>query len=147
MSKADLDTKNKLDKLLVEYKVQPVGWGYIDCITKKDNVPEFISALTSARIHVSGITWWCHCALEGDEKSGCPHGGGGPRSDLFDGWFSEMYQIPKVEICSNSEIIPYIFSEWPNEQEYLPCLVPAFWLDVPDEWRNEVYLRRPGQSI
>lgn len=147
MANVDLETKTKLDKLLVEYKVQPVGWGYIDCITTNDNVSGFVSALTQVGIHVTGITWWCHCAIEGKEESGCPHGGGGPRSDFFDGWFSEMYQIPFVETQNNNEIIPYIFSEWPNTREYLPCLIPAFWLDVPDDWRNEVNLRRPVQSI
>jgi len=128
--------KDELDKLLSTFKVQPVGWGYIDCITTKENVPGFIRTLIDLGIKVTDITWWCHYPMEGNKEKGCPHGGGGPKSIYFDGYFSEMYQIPNIKIKDNNEIVPYIFNEWPATKEYLPCLIPAFWLDVPDNWRN-----------
>jgi hypothetical protein len=138
MNNIDKEIKNALDKLLFAYKIQPVGWGYIDCITIKENVSGFIRSLTDLGINVTDITWWCHYTIEGNKGTGCPHGGGGPKSKYSDGWFSEMYQIPNRKIKDNKEIIPYIFNEWLNTKEYLPCLIPAFWLDVPDDWRNIV---------
>lgn len=137
-SEIDEKTKDMLDRLLLNCKIQPVGWGYIDCITKKENVHKFVNSLTELGIKVTDITWWCHCAIGGNKETLCPHGGGGPTSKYYDGWFSEMYQIPNVKINDNSEIVPYIFNEWPNTKEFLPCLIPAFWLDVPDDWRNTV---------
>lgn len=138
MAYIDDETKNTLDKLLLDYKIQPVGWGYIDCITIKENASGFIKSLSELGIRITDITWWCHCMIGGNKETGCPHGEGGPRSKYFDGWFSEMYQIPNVKIKDNNEIIQYIFNEWPTTKEYLPCLIPAFWLDVSDEWRNIV---------
>ena len=136
MNNYDEGTKDKLDNLLLALKIQPVGWGYIDCITTKDNVSNFVMELSRLGIGVTDITWWCHCPSQENKETGCPHGGGGPVSKYFSGWFSEMYQIPNVKIENNDEIIPYIFSEWPNTKAYLPCLIPAFWLDVPDDWKN-----------
>ena len=130
------EIKNKLDDLLLRYKVQPVGWGYIDCITIKENTSDFVNSLTKLGIGISELTWWCHCAVEGNKSTGCPHGGGGPRSKYFDGYFSEMYQIPIRCFSHNDEVLHFIISEWPANKDYLPCLVPAFWLNVPDDLRN-----------
>ncbi len=140
MTRFDGETKNALDKLLLFYKIQPVGWGYIDCIILKENVPGFIKSLTELGVKVTDITWWCHCMIAGNKAAGCPHGGGGPKSKYFYGWFSEMYQIPNIKISDNNEITKYVFNEWPKTKEYLPCLIPAFWLDVPDDWKNTVDL-------
>ncbi len=128
--------KNALDQLLLAYKVQPVGRGYIDCITTIDNAAGFIRGLTDLGVEVTEISWWCHCPINGSKTTGCPHGGGGPRSLYFDGWFSEMYQVPNVKFENNDEIMSFLVGTWPTIPEYLPCLVPAFWLDVPDDWRN-----------
>ncbi|QHI73476.1 hypothetical protein [Aminipila terrae] len=138
MINTDEETKKALDKLLLTYKIQPVGWGYIDCICIKENVFEFINSLTELGIKVTDITWWYHCVIGEKKEKGCPHGGGGPMSKYFDGWFSEMYQIPNIKVKDNKEINSYVFNEWPNTSDYLPCLIPAFWLDVPDDWRNTV---------
>lgn len=138
MNNFDANKKNALDKLLLDYKIQPVGWGYIDCITIKENISGFVQALTELGIKVTDITWWCHCSIGGNKETSCPHGGGGPTSKYFDGYFSEMYQIPNIKIMDNSEIIPFIYNEWPITKDFLPCLIPAFWLDVPDNWRNTV---------
>ncbi len=138
MTNINEKTKDALDKLLLTFKIQPVGWGYIDCITTKENVSGFIKSLTELGIKVTDITWWCHCAIGSNKETGCPHGGGGPKSKYFDGWFSEMYQFHNIKIKDNNEILPYVFNEWPNTEEYLPCLIPAFWLDVPDDWRYTI---------
>jgi hypothetical protein len=138
MTNINEETKNALDRLLIAYKIQPVGWGYIDCITIKENVSAFVNSLTELDIKVTDITWWYYCRIGGNKETGCPHGGGGPTSKYFDGWFSEMYQIPNVKIKDNIDIIQYVFNEWPNAKEYLPCLIPAIWLDAPDNWRNIV---------
>jgi hypothetical protein len=140
LNNLDENIKKSLDEILAKYKVQPVGWGYIDCITIMDNVREFIQSLTDLGINIYAISWWCHCAnwvIYGDNKeTGCPHGGGGPESKYFDGCFSEMYQIPNMEFSNNGDVLHFILNEWQNHKEYLPCLVPAFWLNVPDDWRN-----------
>lgn len=131
------DKKIKLDQLLRKYQVQPVGFGYIDCITKKENVLGFVEDLSLLGIRITGITWWCYCKPEANPGIGCPHGGGGPRSRYFDGWFSEMYQYMPTDIRSNDEVVPYIFEIWPGDENYLPCLIPAFCLEVPEDWRSK----------
>jgi hypothetical protein len=128
--------KKELDSLLEKYQVQPVGIGYIDCITTKENITGFVNAISSLGIRITDITWWCHNTTDEDRGTGCPHGGGGPQSKYFDGWFSEMYQYKNVEIKDNDEVLPYIFEKWPKDEKFLPCLEPALWLDVPEDWAN-----------
>lgn len=132
--------KDALDDLLERYKVQPVGWGYIDCITLMEHACAFVEALTTLGIRITDVTWWCHCAnwMEHgvNEETGCPHGGGGPKSKYFEGCFSEMYQIPNMKFPNNHEVLWFFVHQWPIHKNYLPCLVPAFWLDVPNVWRN-----------
>ena len=122
--------KHDLDNLMKQCKVQPVGNGYIDCIVSLENAFDFINALSDVKI--SGLTWWCHCK---DEDSNCPHGMGGPISEYYDGWFSEM-QLPLVEFKSNEQVTAYL--KEPNDTNILDCLVPALWLDVPEGWKNEL---------
>jgi hypothetical protein len=124
-------TKVELDELIAKYKVQPVGKGYIDCITTFDNVFDFIRELTNLSITVNGLTWWCHCK---EGNTGCPHGMGGPKSKYYDGWFSEI-NFPLVQFESNKRVVGYISN--PNDDEdILKCFVPALWLDVPRDWEN-----------
>ena len=139
--------KSELDDLLFENKIQPVGMGYIDCITMKESVSGFINSLTKLKVNVLAISWWCYCSIGGNIETGCPHGGGGPKSVYFDGWFSEMYQIPNNEIKHNSEVVPYIENIWPISKDYLPCLQPAFWLDVPDDWDNPFSKKANEESL
>jgi len=130
-------TKSDLDRPLKQHRVQPVGWGYIDCITTFDDVFDFIDDLSSMGVKVNVVSWWCHCK---DYSSGCPHGYGGPLSKYFDGWFSEMWFTSEFD--NNEQVIEYLKSpidetmlEW---FESIPeCFVPALWLDVPNDWMNE----------
>ena len=124
--------KRHLDEIIEKYNVQPVGWGYIDCIVTFDNVFDFINDLSEVNISITGVTWWCHCK---DENSGCPHGMGGPVSKYYSGWFSEMW-YPLVEFENNQQVVFYIKN--PADNEILECFVPALWLDVPDDWENLV---------
>jgi hypothetical protein len=36
----------------------------------------------------------------------------------------------------NAQAIDYVRNGMKRRQDYSPCLVPGFWLAVPDEWRN-----------
>ena len=125
--------KNDLDKLIKKYKVQPVGTGYIDCILTFENIFDFINDLSNINIIVYGLTWWCHCK---DQNADCPHGMGGPKSEYYDGWFSEMW-FPLLEFKCNEQVIEYI-KNVSNDKKILKCFVPALWLDVPDNWKNEL---------
>ena len=130
--------KTRLDELMRKYKVQPVGKGYIDCIVTLDNVFGFIDELSDMNISIGGVTWWCHCQ---EGSSGCPHGMGGPKSEYFDGWFSEM-PFPVYRFTENRQAAAYIRD--PEDEDVLKCCVPALWLDVPREWENIFRRRRKG---
>ena len=131
--------KSDLDNLMEQYKVQPVGWGYIDCIVSWDNVFDFINDLSNMGVRISTLKWWCHCK---DDNTGCPHGMGGPVSRYYDGWFSEMW-FKMLDFDNNDQVIAYLNSpedETMNKwfENRLECFTPALWLDVPDDWRNEL---------
>jgi hypothetical protein len=125
-----------LNSLIVKYKVQIVGRGYAECIVKIENASAFINELSMININVKSVTWWCHCDSQNKEKYGCPHGGGGPMSEYYDGYFSEMYHMSDKVVTCNKEAINYILNEVINQKFYSPCIDPAFCLDVPDEWKN-----------
>ena len=133
--------KKDLDQLLDLHKAQPVGSGYIDVIVKRKYVHPFIQSLISGGIRINRITWWEHVDAFRKKSN---YGMGGPQSTFFDGWFSELcfgddeiYTSEKDEILriimnkeirfSDGEMIRYREQEW---------LTPAFWLEVPDEWKN-----------
>lgn len=129
--------KKKLDALLGKYQVQPVGWGYIDAIVTMDNIEGFIEELTALKIRITTLTWWCHYdSCHVDE----PHGGGGPHSWYYDGWFSEMYHIPVKLFSDNSEVLPYIRVHLGQAPEIPDCCVPGLWLKVPKRWHNQCEL-------
>jgi len=85
------------------HKVQPVGNGYIDCIVMKENLDQFVNDISSIGILISDVSWWCY-VNPNQQSIGCPHGMGGPGSDFYDGWFSElqndMYEADKARIES-----------------------------------------------
>ena len=116
-----------LNLLLQEYKVQPVGKNYIDCIIV-EKIVAFIEELTKINIYVNVITWWCYTSNQNIRLYGCPHGCGGPKSVYFDGWFSEMCHLPLYEPSDNIHAIDYIENGLKNEPFYSPCLRPGLWL-------------------
>ena len=121
----------ELDALILEYKVQPVGNGYIDCIILQEEVSSFLQKITEIGIYVTHIAWWCHCTKEHETKYHCPHGMGGPRSKYYEGWFSEMPDYCFIEMNGdNQDTENYIFYDVKNEPFYSECLVPGLWLSA-----------------
>lgn len=140
-------SKEKLDEIIEKYKAQPVGHGYIDIIVYRDNYKGFISELVNNSYQIQSISWWEWCPNEKKNEYGL----GGPISKYYSGWFSELSIgldyislpvrlkneelidaiIKKIEtktIPFSKEIITFKQNQW---------LTPAFWLDVPDFWRNK----------
>ncbi|MCL2353567.1 MAG: hypothetical protein FWC69_02935 [Defluviitaleaceae bacterium] len=140
MKKETVMRKSDLDNLIEQHKVQPVGNGYIDCIVSLESALDFIAGLSSINIKIYGLTWWCHCK---DQISGCPHGMGGPISEYYDGWFSEMW-FPVVEFEDNEQVIKYLKAL--DDPSILKCFMPALWLDVPDDWTNESHSMLVGEA-
>ena len=68
---------------------------------------------------------------------------GGPASEYYDGWFSEMW-FPLIEFESNEQVTTYLRA--PNDSNILDCFVPALWLDVPNNWMNEFERHNPRQE-
>ncbi|MDQ0193247.1 hypothetical protein [Paenibacillus wynnii] len=151
---------DQIDYLLTQYKVQPVGSGYIDCITMKDFLKPFINAVSEIGILVSDVTWWCYVDPS-KSSTGCPHGMGGPLSDYYEGWFSELqneiYEVDKERITSfldsydkqqitltNQNTINQVEQILKNPFRYTPsdyidenkCVMPGIWLLVPDDWKR-----------
>ncbi|BCG59453.1 hypothetical protein [Paenibacillus sp. URB8-2] len=151
-----LATQTRIEEILKNYYVQPVGTGYIDLITMNEYIESLITDLTKVNIIIHAVSWWCHCTKESETKLGCPHGMGGPYSDYFDGWFSET-QIPLFDIdeqelkkinklnlvkevkAYNDRINTYIKKHFSKSKDYSECMVPALWLFVPEEWNRIIY--------
>jgi hypothetical protein len=139
--------KKILDDLLEKHKAQPVGHGYIDIIVSRDNYKDFVSELVANDFKIESISWWEWCA---DKEEG-KYGLGGPESVFYNGWFSEiplnvddfnfsadtskedviqeiLKSIETKTISFSNETVTFDQSNW---------LIPAIWLDVPDDWRNK----------
>lgn len=130
--------KEELDSILVLHKAQPAAGGYIDVIVKRENVRQLIKNLILKGIQINGISWWQYVDRNTKSKM---YGMGGPQSDYYDGWFSEIgvgddeIETNSVEeimgVIENKEITFHDGTKIGFEQE--ECLTPALWLDVPDE--------------
>ena len=148
-----------IDDLLKEFKVQPVGDGYIDLIVGRDRSLQLIDELAKQAIAIQSLTWWCLCTPESKIQLGCPHGMGGPINEFGEGWFSECIGIPDFVVAEQRSSIDevtmgpgifasecsilvagYINNVLPNEGFYSPCLHLGLWLHVPDDWRRKDYL-------
>lgn len=143
-----------LNKLLEKYQVEAVGTGYIDCITPLPSVSDFIEELTAHTIIVYAVTWWYYCGtVDTLQQKKCSHGMGGPQSKYRNGWFSEtilpFHEIRKTELDKlsstnlseysqhlNTEIKNYILHKFRQSANDEPCLVPALWLYVPEDWQR-----------
>lgn len=139
--------KSKLDEILEKHKAQPAGHGYIDIIVCRDNYKDFITDIVNNGFKIEGISWWEWCP----GKKGNEYGLGGPKSIYYNGWFSEIStdvddiivstdttdenaiseiveRIEKKTLSFSKETVTFNKSNW---------LIPAIWLDVPDDWGNE----------
>ena len=139
--------KTRLDEIIEKHKTQPVGHGYIDIIVSRDNYKEFVSDLVYNGYKVESISWWEWCP-EGKKNE---YGLGGPKSNYYEGWFSEL-SVEVDDIKLNQEIgTEKLIAEITNRIETKTILfpdetvtfnqnnwlTPAIWLDVPDDWRNK----------
>lgn len=122
-------TRAEFDALLKEYRVQPVGDGYIDCICPWDTVAGFMDRMTELEVRLTEFTWWCH-VTEGHK----PCGMGGPVDRYGDGWYSEMEMGRTYEFPSNGGMKRFLLEVWPERRGERTCFVPAFWLRFPEEW-------------
>ena len=78
----------QLERIFTLYKVEPIGNGYIDCIVMRDNLKQFVNEITALGVLISDVSWWCY--VDPINPKGCPHGMGGPKSEYYEGWFSEL---------------------------------------------------------
>ena len=133
--------KAELDDILDSHKAQPVGNGYIDIIVKQENTRHLIEILISNDIPIILITWWEYVdAISKPSK----HGYGGPKSNYYEGWFSEISfgddEISNNTVESIMKIIEdkvFVFQNGEKvEYKRDEFLTPALWLDVPDEWKS-----------
>lgn len=152
--------QREIESIMERYKTEPVGTGYIDIITPNKYIDEFIEEITNINVAIECVTWWCHCSDTNEKQYGCPHGMGGPKSDYYDGWYSEMgfefetFEIPsdkfqKLDPDENlyeniktiNELIREYVMDLSKARGYSKCLTPAFWLRVPEEWERINYMK------
>lgn len=138
--------KEKLDEIIEKHKAQPVGNGYIDIIVSRDNYKNFVSDLVNNGFTVESISWWEWCP----GKKGNEYGLGGPKSQFYDGWFSELsidLDDIKLDYEKKSEnIIEDIINRIETKTIFFPnetltfkqnnWLTAAIWLDVPEDPRR-----------
>ena len=138
--------KEKLDAIIDLHKAQPVGDGYIDIIVLRENCGPFITDLIKNSFKITNVSWWEWCLNNHKNQYGL----GGPRSKYFDGWFAELpvgidivqydMEIENDDMIKNikslittktiiypNDILTYTLNTW---------LTPAFWIDVPEDWKN-----------
>jgi hypothetical protein len=138
--------KEKLDAIIDLHKAQPVGDGYIDIIVLRENCGLFVFDLIKNDFKITNVSWW-EWVSNGKE---CNYGLGGPQSKYFNGWFAELpIDIDDIQYDTGStnentvkninnliatktiiypdEILLYNQNTW---------LTPAFWIDVPNDWKN-----------
>lgn len=123
--------KQHLDRIMENLFIQPVGNGYIDCICPKKSINRFIDEMDKIGISITEFTWWCFVD-EGHE----PCGMGGPINKYGSGWFSEIGMESTCKFSNNKELKKYLLYIYPQSNEYKECYTPAFWLDVPEDWKN-----------
>lgn len=109
---------------LTQFKIQQVGNGWIDLICPWEMIEKFLDFCNIQGIKVKGFTWWCHVT---DDHEPC--GMGGPISQYFDGWFSEIQMDEPCTFETNEGYRVFLLDEWKNSAEYRECYWPAFWLE------------------
>ena len=141
------DRKSILDRIIAKHKAQPVGWGYIDIVVRREHYRNFVEDILRAGINIGSISWWEYVDEMGKPNT---YGMGGPRSRFYDGWFAEVgTELDEVPLSHSIELqLTKIIDIVENKQIRLATLpdisfkgcrslTPAFWLDVDDDWRNE----------
>lgn len=138
--------KATLDKIIERHKGQPVGYGYIDIIIARENYKDFVADIVKSGFIIESISWWEWCPLGKESEYGL----GGPRSQYYDGWFSELpIDVDDIKLKAHKEIKEIIreiidiietktfsFQDETVTFQNDNWLIPAIWLDVPEDWRN-----------
>ena len=136
--------KNVLDNILLKYKAQPVGCGYIDIIVKRVFIDQFVMDVISEGFNINAIGLWEHCkTLDTITQL---NGMGGPTSIFFDGWFAEIGLLDWYRLSLNGnimekiktviELIDNIKIDGHITFKNTEILTPSFNIDVPDNWHN-----------
>ncbi|MBQ9534710.1 MAG: hypothetical protein IJU78_02540 [Clostridia bacterium] len=116
--------KQALKSALENMKIQPVGNGLIDLICHPDCIDAFIDCCNEKGAEIKGFTWWCH-VTDGHE----PCGMGGPISEYYGGWFSEIFMRDIIKLTDNESYRDYFTNIWPADKEFHACYWPGFWLE------------------
>ena len=146
MRNSDIDKKAILDNLLLRYKAQPVGSGYIDIIVMRESFESFAEELIENGFDIDAISWWEYID---DIENLNSYGYGGPRSLFYPGWFAETCTEtddvpdagnPEEKLAAVKDIVENKVLGEHGEKiiSYKSCstLTPAFWLKVDGKWKN-----------
>ncbi|MET3290597.1 UNVERIFIED_CONTAM: hypothetical protein ABID98_003167 [Brevibacillus sp. OAP136] len=120
---------------------------------------QFVNEITALGVIISDVTWWCY--VDPVNPKGCPHVLGGPKSEYYAGWFSElqndMFEADKGKVdalmnfydmqCVNStnmqtleeieNILKVPFRYTPTDFiQGNECVMTGIWLHVPDDWKR-----------
>ena len=127
-----------LNELLLKHKAQTVGNGDIDIIVSRKNYKEFVADILKNEYIITGISWWEFCHANNKNQYGL----GGPKSNYYNGWFSELpIDIDEIKLGTENQfekivnVIEQKIIHYPNETitfDKSAWLTPAFWLDVPE---------------
>lgn len=130
--------KKTLDHILEKHKAQPAGNGYIDIIVSRENYKPFVADLIQNEFNIRSISWWEWCPADKESEYGL----GGPASQYFKGWFSELPvdvddiesietkegRLEKVLNTIESKSISFVDKTVTfNESHWL---TPAIWIEV-----------------
>ena len=152
-----LNKKETLDVLIKKYQCQPVWTGYIDIISSKENILDFIDELSINWFLIYWVTWWYHCKSM-DE---CPLiWMWWAKSIFYSWWFAEIgywdfvYDNTEIKMLENINILKgqlknnNKFKKIIKRQQIFSTsynftlsfddtnLAPAIWLLVPTNWKN-----------
>jgi len=154
-----VDSKQEeLDRLISRYGVgyPPVG-SYIDIIVGRERCMDFVGDLTDMGFAIEAVSWWCHATEENKRSLGCPHGYGGPMTEV--GWFSEITHefdevdsndIVEIDLRYDQDAVQRMnasMAETIRNKQVLTagpvlsfsgagCLTPGFWIRVPEVWKR-----------
>jgi len=163
MERDRLRVQPAIAALVAEHSETIVGSGYRDIITRMSESDSFVNAISNLGVMINALTLWCDCTPENTARWGCPHGHGGPCygkgcyfSEMcgelefgvveWDSLFDAFSTITGAIEAQRVRILEYLHEGIEHYHRYSPCLVPAFWLAVPKEWRSPDYraIATPG---
>lgn len=134
----NFNMKQQLDIVIKNYEIVPVGNGYIDLITRREFILQFINALNNLNIKIAAVSWFDFVDYKREAW-----GLGGPKNPYGEGWFSEIcsddayFSTTLLDnvIENNNQYLKYIFEDAKKQMKHFyNSFVPSFCLEVPKEW-------------